>query len=64
MMNTNIRKLEDDIIMLLNASDVPIEAKRLVVSDILNIVTKKANDTIAFEIKTKMEEKKDGIQQS
>lgn len=60
-MNTEIRKLEDDIIALLNASDVPIEAKRLILSDVLGIVQKKAQDTIALEIKMKMEAKKDGI---
>lgn len=60
-MNTEIRKLEDDIIALLNASDVPIETKRLILSDVLGIVTKKAQDTIALEIKMKMEERNDGI---
>ena len=34
--NTEIRKLEDDIIALLNASDVPIEAKRLILCDVLD----------------------------
>lgn len=50
-MNTKMRALEDDIISLLNGSDVPIEAKRLILTDILNIVTKKADETISQEIK-------------
>ena len=50
-MNTKMRALEDDIISLLNGSDVPIEAKRLILTDILNLVTKKADETISQEIK-------------
>ena len=50
MMNTKIRKLEDEIINVLNKSDVPIEAKRLIISDVLHIVTKESDKTIAMEI--------------
>jgi len=56
-MNTKMRALEDDIISLLNGSDVPIEAKRLILADLLNIVTKKADEIIAQEIKAEREEK-------
>ena len=49
-MNTKIRKLEDEIIDALNKSDVPIEAKRLIISDVLHIVTKEADKAIALEI--------------
>lgn len=54
-MNTKIRKLEDEIVNILNKSDVPIEAKRLVISDVLHIVTKEADKTIVLEM-TKGEE--------
>lgn len=50
-MNTKMRALEDDIISLLNGSEVPIEAKRLILTDILNLVTKKADEIISQEIK-------------
>lgn len=56
-MNTKMRALEDDIISLLNGSEVPIEAKRLILTDILNLVTKKADEIISQEIKAQREEK-------
>ena len=49
-MNKEIRQLEDDIISRLNLSDIPIEAKRLVLSDVLNLVTKQADNEILKEI--------------
>lgn len=55
--NTKIRMLEDQIVAALNGSDVPIEAKRLILADLLNIVTKKADEIIAQEIKAEREEK-------
>lgn len=55
MENTNIRKLEDEIIEILNQSDVPMEAKRLVISDVLHIVTKEADKEITNELKMKGE---------
>ena len=55
-MNYDIRKLEDDLVSVLNASDVPIEAKRLILADISRLVEKKAEETISFEIKAKREE--------
>ena len=55
--NRKIRMLEDQIVAALNGSDVPIEAKRLILSDLLNIVTKKADEIIAQEIKAEREEK-------
>lgn len=56
-MNTKMRALEDEIISLLNGSEVPIEAKRLILTDILNLVTKKADEIISQEIKAQREEK-------
>ena len=55
-MNYQIRKLKDDLIETLNASDVPIEAKRLILSEISDIVLKKANELIAVEIRIMKEE--------
>jgi len=55
-MNTKIRLLEDQIVALLNGSDVPIEAKRLILADIQNLVTKKADQVISHEIKAQRED--------
>ena len=55
-MNTKIRLLEDQIVALLNGSDVPIEAKRLILADIQNLVTKKADQVIKQEIKAQRED--------
>lgn len=49
-MNLKIRKLEEDLISVLNSSDIPIEAKRLVVQNILNIIENKADKTIMQEL--------------
>ena len=49
-MNYKIRDLEDNVISLLNASDVPIEAKRLIVQNVLNLITKQADKVILEEI--------------
>ena len=50
-MNTKIRRLEDQIVALLNESDVPIEAKRLIVAEVHGLLTKESDKIIAFEIK-------------
>jgi hypothetical protein len=50
-MNRKIRQLEDDVISVLNGSDCPIEAKRLVVANILNIIEKEADKAILSEIR-------------
>ena len=49
-MNFKIRKLEDDIIALINRSDVLIEAKRLVLESVLNKVDMEATKEITREI--------------
>ena len=56
MENYKIRKLEDDIVALINASDVPIEAKRLILADIQTMIEKKSTQIIAAEIKTEVEQ--------
>ena len=48
-MNSKIRQLEDDLIAVLNASDVPIEAKRLVVGNIYHQTEKAADKAILKE---------------
>jgi hypothetical protein len=57
MENYKIRKLEDDIINLLNSSDVAIDAKRIILTNALNLVTKKSDIIIAREIQIEREEK-------
>lgn len=48
-MNSKIRQLEDDLIAVLNNSDVPIEAKRLVVGNIYHLTVKEADKAILKE---------------
>ena len=51
-MNKKIRELEDQLIALLNsAADVPIEAKRLILKDVTDMVTKKADEVIMAEMR-------------
>lgn len=59
-MNYEIRNLEDEIIEVLNASDAPMEAKRLVVQNVLFLIKEKADAAIIEELK---EVKENGIQQ-
>ena len=50
-MNKSIRILEDKLIEDLNAAaDVEIEVKRLILSNILNQVTKQADNAIILEL--------------
>ena len=50
MENTNIRQLEDAIIEILNQSNVLIETKRLILADVLHMVSKEADKAIMNEI--------------
>lgn len=51
-MNLAIRALGDKLIDDLNAAaDVPLEAKRLILTDILSLVTKRADEAIINELK-------------
>lgn len=50
MDNYKIRELEDKMIDTLNMSDVAIEVKRLIVQNLLNMVTKQADARITMEI--------------
>lgn len=49
-MNLKIRRLEEDIVAILNDSDIPIEAKRLVLQNILDVVENNANEIIKQEL--------------
>lgn len=57
MDNYNIRVLEDKIIDDFNASNVPIETKRLIAQNVLNLLTKEADKEICDEIKKIKSEK-------
>ena len=57
-MNTEMRALSDALLTLVNASQIPIEAKRLILENLLIKVTEKSEQIIAEEIKAK--ETKDG----
>ena len=48
--NYKIRQFEDSVIDMFNKSDLQIEIKRLVAQNILNLLTKKADEIIMQEI--------------
>lgn len=50
-MNAGIREFEDKVIDIFNTYNVPIEVKRLVAQNVLNIITKKADEVILKEIR-------------
>lgn len=50
-MNAAIREFEDKVIDLFNSYNVPIEVKRLVAQNTLNLITKKADEMIMQEIR-------------
>lgn len=58
-MNVKIRHFEDSILNLINASDLPMEIKRLVVSDIFNLVVKQADKEVKEELSAQTEDKAD-----
>lgn len=58
-MNFKIRLFEDSILNLINESDLPMEIKRLVVSDIFNLVVKQADKEVKEELSAQTEEKTD-----
>ena len=49
-MNLKIRRLEDELVEILNASDVEIEVKRLILTDLLNLVELQSNKVILKEL--------------
>lgn len=56
--NAEIRNLRDSIIAIFNASPLPIEIKRLIVSELNTTISNLADQTISSERKA-MEAKKD-----
>ena len=50
MDNYKVRELEDKLIDTINASDVLPEVKRLIVQNLLNLITKQADVKITMEI--------------
>lgn len=57
MINAAIRKLEDDLIQLINSYELPIEVKRLILKDVENMVEHKADETIKEELKENNDER-------
>ena len=55
-MNRRIRQFEDAVIDLFNSSDLEPEIKRLVAQNVLNLITKKADETIVLEIREENKE--------
>lgn len=51
----DIRTFEDLLIDCINATDLNIEIKRLVLTDVLNLVTREADKQIAKEIRENAE---------
>lgn len=51
MMNAGIREFEDKVVDLFNTYNLPIEVKRLVAQNVLNAITKKADEIIMQEIR-------------
>ena len=49
-MNTSIRLLEETLLNELNASSLPIEVKRLILSDLLTMTARQADLTIKEEL--------------
>lgn len=50
MDNYKIRQFEDSVVDLFNKSDLQIEIKRMVAQNVLNLLTKKADEIIMQEI--------------
>ncbi len=50
LLNLKIRNLEDTIIDAINASDLSIEVKRLIVSDVLNLILRQADKEVINEV--------------
>ena len=58
-MNADLRRLQENMVELLNAFQLPTEAKRLVVCDILHKLEVQANKEIMMEIQAQQEETKE-----
>lgn len=49
-MNTALRKFQEELVDLTNSAQLPVEAKRLVVCEVLHKLEIEANRAIAYEI--------------
>lgn len=56
MINTQIRQFRDSIIAITNASPLPIEVKRLVFSEVRNLLEAESDRAIAEESKMQEQE--------
>lgn len=61
-MNAAIREFEDKVIDLFNSYNLPIEIKRLVAQNTLNLITKKSDELILKEIRDGKQEEIYGIE--
>ena len=59
-MNAELRRLQENMVELINAFNVPTEAKRLVVCDILHKLEVQANKEIMYEIEQSKGEEENG----
>lgn len=50
MINTQIRQLQDDLLMILNNSPIPMEAKRIVLANLCCLTEKQADNIIREEL--------------
>lgn len=56
MDNYKIRQFEDSVIDMFNKSDLQIEIKRIIAQNVLNLLTKKADEIIMQEIEENKKE--------
>lgn len=59
-MNAELRKLQENMVELINSFQLPTEAKRLVVFEILNKLEIQANKEIVLELQRKEGEEENG----
>lgn len=58
-MDLKIRKFRNDLISLINATEISLEVKRLVINEIQKIVTEAADNYIASQQQKEAEEAKE-----
>lgn len=59
-MNAELRRMQENLVELINSFNLPTEAKRLVVCDILVKLEIQANKEIAYEIEQSKGEEENG----
>lgn len=58
-MDLKIREFRNDLIKLINATEIPLEVKRLVVNEVQKIVTEASDNYIASQQQKEAEEAKE-----